>query len=141
MDKPYLGRGWAFPPTFIQNRRFGGEVEMVDGRADIEQSLGILLRTSLGERVLQPDYGCNMADHLFDPMSATELGILRDRVETAILYHEPRINVERLGVTPSDGLDAMEGRVIFEIDYVVRESNSRYNFVYDFYLKESPRPL
>lgn len=114
---------------------------MVEAREDIEQSLGILLRTSIGERVLQPTYGCNMTDFLFTPMSATMLGFLRDLVFNAILYHEPRIKVEKLEITESDSLDAIEGRLIFEIAYSIRGTNSRFNFVYDYYINEASRPL
>ncbi|MCB0575240.1 MAG: GPW/gp25 family protein [Saprospiraceae bacterium] len=138
-NQSFLGRGWAFPPELVKTSQYGGEVMMAESRADIEQSLGILLRTSVGERVLQPTYGCNMSDYLFSPMSATMLGFLRDMVFDAILYHEPRIKVEKLDVTESDSLDAIEGRLIFEIDYIIRGTNSRFNFVYDYYLTEATR--
>jgi uncharacterized protein len=138
MDAPFLGRGWSFPPTFVKSP-FGGDVAMVEGREDIEQSIGILLRTSIGERVMQPTYGCNMEDYVFDPMSPTSLGLLRDLVSNALIYHEPRIRVERLDVSPADGLDAIEGRLIFEIDYAIRQTNSRFNFVFDYYLNETGR--
>jgi hypothetical protein len=138
-NQVFLGRGWSFPPEFTKSPQYGGTVEMVEARADIEQSIGILLRTSIGERVLQPSYGCNMTDFLFTPMSSTMLGFLRDLVFNAILYHEPRIQVERLDVTESDSMDAIEGRLIFEIDYSIRGTNSRFNFVYDYYLKEGTR--
>jgi len=143
-NQSFLGRGWSFPPEFVkppEGLPYGAEVAMVEAQEDIDQSLGILLRTSLGERVLQPTYGCNMDDFLFTPMSATMLGFLRDLVFDAILYHEPRIKVERLDVTESDSLDAIEGRLIFEIDYTIRTTNSRFNFVFDYYKNEATRPL
>ena len=52
-DKSFLGRGWAFPPEFLETSG-RGEVKMVEAVDDINQSLEILLATSLGERVLQP---------------------------------------------------------------------------------------
>ena len=54
-NQKYLGRGWSFPPTFTRSGT--AELEMVEAREDIEQSLEILLSTSLGERILQPKYG------------------------------------------------------------------------------------
>ncbi len=136
--RPFLGRGWGFPPEFVKLEE-GGEVAMVEQIEDIEQSLTILLNTSLGERVMQPTYGCNMADYVFESTNPTTLGFLRDLVFNAILYHEPRIKLEKLEVEPSTGQDMLEGKLVFKIDYSVRQTNSRFNFVFDFYLKEAIR--
>lgn len=135
-NNDFLGRGWSFPPEFVKSDRHGGEVILVDGKKDIDQSLNILLRTSVGERVMQPEYGCNMADFLFDTNNGALLGFLKDTIYNAILYHEPRIRVERLEVS-ADGFDALEGFVRISIDYTVRQTNSRYNFVWDFYATEA----
>ncbi len=134
-NNDFLGKGWSFPPEFVKSKRHGGEVLMVEGKQDIDQSLDILLRTSIGERVMQPEYGCNMEDFLFDPNNSALLGFLKDTVYNAILYHEPRIRVERLDVT-AEGTDAVEGFLRISIDYSIRQTNSRYNFVWDFYQTE-----
>ena len=135
-NSDFLGRGWSFPPEFVKSKKNGGEVALVEGKQDIDQSLDILLRTSIGERVMQPEYGCNMNDFLFDPNNSTLIGFLKDMVYNAILYHEPRIRVERLDVV-ADGTDAIEGRLNISIDYTIRQTNSRYNFVWDFYKTEA----
>ena len=57
MEHPFSGRGWSFPPTF--NRTTSG-VEMLEGEADIVSSLQVLLSTIQGERVMLPQYGCNL---------------------------------------------------------------------------------
>ena len=111
---------------------------MVEAVEDIEQSLHILLRTSIGERVMQPEYGCNMTDFQFDPTNSALLGFLKDMVFNAILYYEPRIKVERLEVV-ADGDDWVEGRLRFFIEYKVRQTNSRYNLVWDYYRTEGVR--
>lgn len=113
---------------------------MVENVEDIRQSLDILLATSLGERVMQPLYGCNMADFQFEPVSNSLLGLLRSQIENAILYHEPRIIPERIAITPADSFDLIEGRLTIEIDYMVARTNSRFNYVYDYYLREANRP-
>ncbi len=132
-NNSFLGRGWAFPPTFNAN---SGEVELVEDIEDIRQSLAILLSTSLGERILQPEYGCNLSDYQFEPLSATNIGFIRDLVSNAILFFEPRIRVEEVRVTDGLGLDAREGRVLIDVEFTVRSTNSRFNFVYDFYRTE-----
>ncbi|MEM6967096.1 MAG: GPW/gp25 family protein [Bacteroidota bacterium] len=134
-DKSFLGRGWAFPPEFeeLGNR---GEVKMVEANEDIHQSLEILLDTSLGERILQPSYGCSLRDFQFDPMNESMLGYIRDLVENALLYHEPRIKVLNVNINKSTSQEAIEGKLIINVTYQVRGTNSRFNFVYDFYLRE-----
>lgn len=129
-EKSFLGRGWSFPPNFnIENKG----VEMVKEREDIDQSLGILLSTSLGERVLQPEYGCNLSDYQFEAINAALIGFIKDLVENAILYYEPRIKLDKVEVSEAESL---EGVLQISVDYFIRETNSRFNFVYDFYLTE-----
>jgi phage baseplate assembly protein W len=137
----FLGRGWGFPPTFVRPgaqtnggcRPCRGQVEMVEDEVDISQSLIILFNTAIGERVMQPRYGCDLKNQVFEPMSPILLTFIEDLLRTAIVYHEPRIKADRLSVTP----DQLKGRLHIQIDYLIRRTNSRFNFVYDFYLNET----
>jgi len=126
----FLGRGWTFPPTFDASSQ---TVDMVEREADIEQSLGVLLTTRTGERVMEPKFGCNLDDYLFESLDATTVTIIRDKVETAILYFEPRIDVKNVTLDLSR---EFEGVVLIEVDYVVRTTNSRLNFVFPYYKNE-----
>ena len=45
------------------------EVATVSNEEDVAQSLNILLATSLGERVMQPEYGCNLNDYMFESLT------------------------------------------------------------------------
>ena len=132
-EQSFLGTGWAFPPEFDKN---AGTVEMVRDEEDIRQSLQILLSTSLGERVMQPGYGCNLRDYQFEPVSNTFLGFLKDMVDRAILFFEPRILVENIEINQADFTDNGE-ILLISVDYVISGTNSRKNFVYDFYLREA----
>ncbi|MEO1259493.1 MAG: GPW/gp25 family protein [Bacteroidota bacterium] len=133
-ENSFLGQGWSFPPMF---NRETGTVTMAANEQDIDQSLEILLSTSLGERVMQPDYGCNLKDYQFEPLNNGLIGYLKDLVETAILLYEPRITLEKIEVTPLESEELIEGRFKVLVDYRIAETNSRYNFVYDFYLREA----
>ena len=64
---------------------------MLEGEQDIESSLQILLSTALGERIMQPKYGCNMDDMVFENLDTTLKTEIKNRMQTAILYYEPRI--------------------------------------------------
>ena len=125
----FLGKGWSFPPTFLPTF---GSIDMVEGREDINQSLHIILSTSFGERVMRPNFGCNLKDFQFEPLNIGFLTYLQDVVTTALIYHEPRIRVDNVSIKTDDQL---EGKLLITVDYTIKTSNSRFNFVYDYYLK------
>jgi len=130
ISKSFLGTGWSFPPSFIKPSH---EVAMLSDEPDIESSLKILLSTRQGERVMRPDYGCNLDELVFEPLTTTFKTYIKDLISTAILYYEPRIDVNRIDLDDTGELD---GRILISIDYTVRSTNSRFNFVYPFYKSE-----
>ena len=130
----FLGTGWTFQPTFDSTT---GGVDLVKDIDDINQSLNILLSTSLGERVMQPSYGCNLQDYLFEPLSSSVIGYIQDLVENALLFYEPRIKAEKVEVTAADSFDIIEGRFTIEVEYSIPGTNSRFNYVYDYYKNEA----
>ncbi len=130
MDRAFLGRGWSFPPSF-DSRKAG--VEMLEQEADIASSLEILLGTRQGERIMLPQYGCNLDELLFENLDMRMKTLMADKVESAILYHEPRIELEKVQLDDSRQL---EGVVLIEIIYRVKATNSRFNFVYPYYKLE-----
>jgi phage baseplate assembly protein W len=129
-SKSFLGRGWGFPPEF---NRATKAVNMLEDEADIKSSLEILLSTRLGERVMVPDYGCNLDELLFKPLTLTLKTYVIDLIKTAILYYEPRIDLNKIDIDPTDEL---EGVLLINLDYTVRATNSRKNMVYPFYKAE-----
>lgn len=130
MNREFLGGGWSFPPTF--NRSFNG-VEMLEEEADIASSLKILLSTAQGERVMLPQYGCNVEELVFESLDTRTKTLMADKIESAILYHEPRIELENVRLDESREL---EGVVLIEVTYRVKSTNSRFNFVYPYYRLE-----
>ncbi|HEX7132227.1 MAG TPA: GPW/gp25 family protein, partial [Iamia sp.] len=88
-DRAFLGRGWSFPPTF--DRAVGG-VQMLEHEADVASSLHILLSTARGERVMVPQFGCNLDELVFENLDTRMRTLMADKVEAAILYHEPRVD-------------------------------------------------
>lgn len=128
--KAFLGTGWAFPPEFIKGQKV---TKMISEEEDIKSSLEILLSTRLGERIMLPSYGCNLDELLFENLDRTLITYIVDLIKTAILYHEPRIDVKKIGISETEPL---EGKLIIEIDYVVRATNSRTNMVFPFYKEE-----
>ena len=129
-SKSFLGRGWNFPPEFNSETK---TVKMLEYEADIQSSLEILLSTRLGERVMVPDYGCNLDELLFKPLNLTLKTYVIDLIKTAILYYEPRIDARKIEIDPSDELN---GVLLIKIEYIIRTTNSRKNMVFPFYKEE-----
>lgn len=129
-NNTFLGRGWSYPPTFNKNLE---EVEMVTEEQDIKESIEIILSTRLGERIMKPEFGCNMDELLFAPIDLSLTTYISDLIKTAILYFEPRIDLNNVRINTSDEL---EGVVLVELDYTIRTTNSRRNLVYPFYRGE-----
>jgi uncharacterized protein len=130
VNHDFLGIGWSFPPDFGEVPR---GVAMLVEEADIASSLEILLGTIPGERVMQPLYGCNLSELLFQSLDTRMKTLMADKIESAILYFEPRIKLESVQL---DDHRELEGIVLIEIKYRVKTTNSRFNFVYPFYKLE-----
>lgn len=129
-EPSFLGTGWSFPPTFSRPTSC---VDMVSGEADIRESLWILFSTALGERLMLPQYGCQLWDMVFQSLTTTFIRELQQLVGQAILQWEPRIDVNDVLVQP----DAQqEGLVSIAVEYTIRKTNSRSNLVYPFYIRE-----
>lgn len=128
-EKTFLGTGWSFPPTF--NREKGG-VQMTSDADDINRSLQILFTTMIGERLMQPRYGCDLQQFLFEPIDTSMKTYMQEIIRDAILYFEPRITLTQLYLEPYEN----EGRIDITIEYEIKGTNSRFNFVYPFYLEE-----
>ncbi len=127
----FLGTGWSFPPEFNVQL---GEVMMSSDEQDIQQSLSVILSTKLGERVMLPNFGCNLDDLLFENLDLTTETLAKERIKDAILYYEPRINLLSISIDESQEL---EGVLLIQVDYEIRATNSRMNLVYPFYKIEA----
>lgn len=130
MSDSFLGTGWSFPPSFDHTN---GATELLSNVEDIQSSLHILLTTRLGERVMQPTYGCNLDELVFEALSSTFKSFIKDLIKTAILYHEPRIKLNKIELDDSRDL---EGIILIVIDYTVRTTNTRFNYVFPYYKNE-----
>jgi uncharacterized protein len=128
-QKAFLGKGWAFPPTFDKKT---GSADMVQYEEDIWESLQILFSTSNRERIMQPEYGCNPEDYVFTTMNVSFLSYLEDLIKKNIAKFEPRIKLLDLVIAPS----MLEGSMEIRLVYLVRSTNTRFNRVYPFYKQE-----
>jgi phage baseplate assembly protein W len=129
MSKEFLGRGWKFPVKLSSR----GTIDESQYEEDIQEAIKIIISTSMGERVMMPEFGCGIYDYVFESPNTTTLSLIEESVRTSLVLWEPRIELNNV----SASIDEHEGnKLLIEVSYMVRSTNSEYNLVYPFYLKE-----
>ncbi len=129
-NAPFLGKGWSFPPDFSKKR---AEVNITKGIDDIERSLEILITTKKGERIMRPNFGCDLNHLMFENLNSTQITLAKKNIKDAIVVYEPRIELKKVGL---DITQLLEGKLLIGIDYVIRATNTRRNIVFPYYLTE-----
>ena len=128
MAREFLGRGWSFPVTVDD----GGQIVEASEEDKVSQAIEIILRTAPGERTMRPGFGCGIHDLVFDNINDDMLGRVLAEVSSALTSWEPRIEV--LGIDVQQDPD-LPTRLLIQIDYLVRSTNSRFNLVFPFYVQ------
>ena len=127
--KSILGCGWYFPPKVDVD----GSIADAVYEEDIDQAIWIILGTNPGERVMRPDFGAGLNRFIFEPINSTTMEKLKGRVEESLIAWEPRIDVKEVTVQPDR---AERNRLLIDVRYRVRATNTVRNLVYPFYLQE-----
>lgn len=127
MAFPFLGSGWRFPIA----PDAGGALEISADEQSVRESIGLILGTARGERAMRPDFGCGIHDLVFERNTAATAGQVTQAVRQALLTFEPRIQLVDVQVEDPGSGNVME----ISIDYVVRTTNTAFNFVFPFYLE------
>jgi uncharacterized protein len=70
-----------------------GAVELVADDLALRQSILLLLATVPGERVMRPEYGCDLERFVFAPNDDTTAGLAIQTVRSAVERWEPRIEI------------------------------------------------
>lgn len=122
----YIGSGLAFP---LQINVQGG-IQLSYNTPNIEESIIIILRTDLGERVYRPNFGSRLSELVFEPMNVQTLLLIRLYVEEALEMWEPRIILKEIRADP----DPIRGKVDIIIEYQPKDSPDVRSLVYPFYL-------
>lgn len=73
-----------------------GRIAMVEEEASVRQAILLLLSTSPGERVMRPDYGCELHKLIFSPNDETSAGLAIHYVRRALELWEPRVDIVHL---------------------------------------------
>ncbi|MDX6710765.1 MAG: uncharacterized protein QOH96_1781 [Blastocatellia bacterium] len=109
IDAPEEFAGLGISPT--------GGIQMVEETASVRQSILLLLSTIPGERVMRPDYGCQLHRLIFSPNDGTTAGFAIHYTRQALERWEPRIEITYLdaGRNPES-----PGQLDIELEYRLR---------------------
>lgn len=127
MQSNIIGRGWAFPPRLNDRDR----IATVQDDTDIRQAIYIIIFTVPGERVMRPEFGCQIHDLIFDPANEQTAAVAERYVRDAINRWEPRIDLVSVKVVPGG---TEYGELIIHIDYRAKEQHDTRSLVFPFYL-------
>ena len=120
-------RAWKFthPDLDIQEETLGlsltprGSIALVDDHASVRQAILLLLSTVPGERIMRPDYGCQLYRLVFSPNDETTAGLAIHYVRQALDLWEPRVDVLRLDAER----DAEEPeKLLISLEYRIRST-------------------
>ena len=129
-NKSFLGTGFKFPVCVDPNT---GKVRTSSNEEDIQESIRLILSTTPGERPMMPDFGCSINSFVFSGSDYTTLMMMKREVENALIMWEPRIRDIEVDIASSPD---ETGKLVINVNYVVRSTNNPFNLVYPFYISE-----
>jgi phage baseplate assembly protein W len=126
----FLGVGFKFPFSVGPS----GGIQLSKYERNIEESVRIIIGTALGERQMRPTWGCRIHDFVFAPNNASTQTLVAFHVEEALVKYEFRVtDIEVEAMADPDQAE----RILVEVRYLVRATNSIHNLVFPFYLTGS----
>ncbi len=123
----FLGRGWKYPLEIDK-----GKIAFSESEDSIRESIIIILGTGKGERIMRPDFGCEINELVFSPNNSQTSSLIAFHIKDALMKWEPRIEV--LDVNAYQDTDE-KNRININIDYMVKTTNTKSNLVYPFFLE------
>ena len=134
MNNSFLGVGWKFP---IDVDSVTGRIRTVSGDDDVMESIGIILKTCHGERVMRSTFGADINQFVFDSMNDSRIHLLQREIIKAITDWEARVQDVEVDIKTDD---ADSSRLLCHVSYRVRRTNNLFNQVYPFYINEGIKP-
>jgi phage baseplate assembly protein W len=128
MDIDFLGVGWSLPIQLDKTQ----QIQTAKYEAAVRQSIWAILSTARGERLMRPEFGCRIHDHIFAPNTVGTVGQIISDVRAALIEWEPRIDILDIELLPQF---THPNLLQISINYQVRTTTNEFNLVYPFYLQ------
>ncbi|MEM6685056.1 MAG: GPW/gp25 family protein [Bacteroidota bacterium] len=126
----FQGTGWHFPIKFSALTK---DPVMVSNADCIAQNIRMLLSTRQGERPMFPAYGHQLYTMSFEVISQTLIYRIKEHLEYIFMMYEPRITLEEIDIQTNSNEEQI---VYIHLEYRIRETNTRTNMVFPYYLIE-----
>ena len=79
-----------------------------------------LLLTDIGERVMNPEFGCNLKKFLFEGITESNSELLANNLANSIAIFIPEITVTNITVTPNPDYNLID----LTVDYIMNVSQT-----------------
>lgn len=110
-------------------------IALVQEEASVRQAILLLLSTVPGERVMRPDYGCELHRLAFSPNDDTTAGLAIHYVRRALERWEPRVEILHLD---ADRHPDAPARLDISLDYRVRLTQRADRLLFGLELEGGP---
>lgn len=121
------GRALHFP---VNVDSVTGKIEEISYEESIRESIYLIVMTKKGERIMRPDFGCDIHQYMFEPVNSTMLTLVRCAVEEALTRWEPRI--EDIEVEPLTSLEE-ENELKLVIHYRIKATRAMAQTIVPFH--------
>lgn len=126
-ENEVLGRGIGYPVAVNGHRG----IAVTEGENKVRHSILTILGTQHGERVMRPQFGCNLRSLVFAPNNLGTANTAEFLVRQGLTRWEPRIELTEVIVEN----DNIEARLLVHIHYAIRTTGVQQSLVYPFYLE------
>jgi phage baseplate assembly protein W len=127
MTTDFLGKGFTFP---LQVNGRGG-IKESSQEQKIKDSIRAILSTQYGERLMRPNFGCNLKSLIFAVNDKATANLARHYVQEGLTTWEPRIILEEVSVKNDYGNHCLT----IHVRYRIKATYEPQNLVYPFYLE------
>jgi len=86
----------------------------------IKSNLVNLLLTDMGERVMNPNFGCNLKRYLFENINDVNAERVKNAVLSSVGYYIPEITVTSIAVTPNTDYNSID----ISVNYILNISQT-----------------
>jgi len=132
-----MGSGIAYPFEFSPGIQGVSGIDATKGKDKINQSIFLILSTRPGERFFNPQFGSRLPLLVFEPVDEAFKVELELETRGALERWEPRIRIVACHII-EDEFFYENGQIGISIEYVLRNSNIKGNYVYPFQLAGEP---
>lgn len=103
---------------------FTRNLEQIPGRKDtsrvinenaVKESIRNLILTDRGERLMQPNIGCDIRGSLFENIDQSTMLILEQNIKSTIRTYEPRCNLRSVEVLANTETNELKVKIVFSV--------------------------